>query len=194
MNTNYFDQFPTFPERQDSSSDQLYDLAMIAYRAGLDDAGDAINQAFHPVTSNKNTNHGYFNKFPIMVHREDSVYDQLLDLVTIGNRAGLKDAASALTRLLKTSDYCTTKDDALSKKLEMLVVNADSIGINDTVFAIRELFNANGHTEVKYGCHCDLEEGMEPDECVIDDANYHLCIYANADMVKEQCEYWQQIK
>lgn len=42
----------------------------------------------------------------------------------------------------------------------------------------------------KYGCHCDLEDGMEPDGCVIDTDERHHCIYATHIDVKEQCKYW----
>lgn len=41
-----------------------------------------------------------------------------------------------------------------------------------------------------YGCHCDLEEGMEPDGCVIDINERHNCIHAAHIDVKEQCKYW----
>lgn len=45
-----------------------------------------------------------------------------------------------------------------------------------------------------YGCHCDLEEGMEPDGCVIDDNKRYSCTYAEDHItVKEECEYWQVI-
>lgn len=45
----------------------------------------------------------------------------------------------------------------------------------------------------KYGCHCDIEEGVEPDECVIDMGTPHHCIYAKRIQAKEQCEYWRVI-
>lgn len=44
-----------------------------------------------------------------------------------------------------------------------------------------------------YGCHCDLDDGMEPDGCVIDSGERHNCIYAKDISVKEQCEYWRVI-
>lgn len=44
-----------------------------------------------------------------------------------------------------------------------------------------------------YGCHCDLEEGMEPDGCVIDSNERHDCLYAAHIEVKEQCKYWKII-
>lgn len=44
-----------------------------------------------------------------------------------------------------------------------------------------------------YGCHCDLEEGMEPDGCVIDSGERHNCVYAKDISAKEQCEYWRVI-
>lgn len=42
----------------------------------------------------------------------------------------------------------------------------------------------------KYGCHCDLDDGMEPDVCVIDTNERHNCVYATRIDVKEQCKYW----
>lgn len=43
----------------------------------------------------------------------------------------------------------------------------------------------------KYGCHCDLEEDMEPDECVIDIGERLNCVHAKDIEAKEQCEYWR---
>jgi hypothetical protein len=44
---------------------------------------------------------------------------------------------------------------------------------------------------IRYGCHCDLEQGMQPDGCVIDDGTLSLCHYAKPGMRKEQCQYWR---
>lgn len=88
---------------------------------------------------------------PVWPQRQDSVSDQLADLVTIANRLGFYDAADALVQICKNLP------------------------------------------EIKYGCHCDLEPHMEPDECVIDEGRYHDCIYAKKGMRKEQCEYWKII-
>ena len=49
--------------------------------------------------------------------------------------------------------------------------------------------------KTKYGCHCDIEsmpEDFEPDFCVIDTGEYHLCIYAKPGKQKEDCEYWRE--
>lgn len=43
----------------------------------------------------------------------------------------------------------------------------------------------------RYGCHCDLEPGMAPDGCVIDEGRPQDCIYAKPGMKKEQCKYWK---
>ena len=42
----------------------------------------------------------------------------------------------------------------------------------------------------KFGCHCDLDPGMEPDGCVIDTNEHQLCVYANKGMKREDCKYW----
>lgn len=50
----------------------------------------------------------------------------------------------------------------------------------------------------KFGCHCDLEPGQKPDECVLDFMNSSECVYAEIlvknGKSKEQCEYWKPIK
>ena len=47
---------------------------------------------------------------------------------------------------------------------------------------------------VKYGCHCDLEPGMEPDGCVLDYNAPQDCVYAGGISRREECKYWQPIK
>lgn len=46
----------------------------------------------------------------------------------------------------------------------------------------------------KYGCHCDLEEGMEPDGCVLDYGKPDECVYARLRGSKDKCEYWKPIQ
>ena len=53
---------------------------------------------------------------------------------------------------------------------------------------------------VKYGCHCEIEamdDGFEPDACVIDGGNINDCIYAvklqREGKGKLDCEYWKPI-
>ena len=47
--------------------------------------------------------------------------------------------------------------------------------------------------ERKFGCHCDLDPGMEPDACVLDEGRPDDCIYAARLKRKEDCEYWREI-
>ena len=97
------------------------------------------------------------------------------------------------------------------KELDSLV---DQSGYEDTMvitarMAARETFcylgemlgmaadrlEAKSNPEVKYGCHCELEEGMHPDGCVIDDGRPQDCFYAQTKYKrKEDCEHWQPIK
>lgn len=46
---------------------------------------------------------------------------------------------------------------------------------------------------VRYGCHCDLDPDQEPDACVIDSGEPHLCVHAEGLACKEQCPYWRPI-
>lgn len=49
----------------------------------------------------------------------------------------------------------------------------------------------------RYGCHCDLEDGMEPDGCVLDEGRPQDCVYAGIlerdGRTKEHCRYWKPV-
>ena len=51
---------------------------------------------------------------------------------------------------------------------------------------------------VPHGCHVDLDNGMKPDGCVLDDGRPENCIYAKRLLRegkdKTACEYWQPIE
>jgi hypothetical protein len=50
---------------------------------------------------------------------------------------------------------------------------------------------------VTHGCHCDIEQGFEPDGCVLDEGNPNDCVYAmqilRKGQEKEACSYWRPI-
>ncbi len=46
---------------------------------------------------------------------------------------------------------------------------------------------------LKWGCHCDLEEHQEPDECVITSGRLGHCIFAKEGMIPNDCKYWNPI-
>jgi hypothetical protein len=52
---------------------------------------------------------------------------------------------------------------------------------------------------IKFGCHCDLEPGMEPDNCVFENGDIEDCVYA-MDLQKKgkgnpsDCEFWKTIE
>lgn len=58
---------------------------------------------------------------------------------------------------------------------------------------VRKAFDALGST-AKWGCHCDLEDGQEPDGCVLDDGRPQDCVYAGrTGATKAECQYWQPV-
>jgi hypothetical protein len=66
------------------------------------------------------------------------------------------------------------------------------------VLQIEEALRAALAEPVPHGCHVDLEEGMDPDGCVLDEGRPSKCIYARS-LVREgkgktDCEYWQPIE
>lgn len=58
--------------------------------------------------------------------------------------------------------------------------------------AVRTAFDELG-TQVAYGCHCDLEPGMEPDGCVLDSGRPQDCIHARSGMSKAEYQYWRPV-
>lgn len=79
--------------------------------------------------------------------------------------------------------------EPLSNQLGFLVQVAYRLGLHDAADAIKHL--ESRIDEVQYGCHVNIEPGIEPDGCVIDEGRLHDCIYAKEGMRKEQCEYWR---
>lgn len=47
---------------------------------------------------------------------------------------------------------------------------------------------------IRYGCHLELEEGMEPDGCVKDCGDEGGCIYARRHRSREACKYWMPVE
>jgi hypothetical protein len=85
------------------------------------------------------------------------------------------------------------RQDSLSDQFADLRMVANRLGFYDAADAIGQLFDTSRIFEVKYGCHCDLEEGQEPDGCVIDEGRIGDCIHARENMRKEQCKYWRVV-
>ena len=94
-------------------------------------------------------NQKQLDKIPAFPKRQDSVSDQMADLKMVANRLGMHDAADAINQLMP--------------KLP----------------------------ELKYGCHCDIYDGEEPDGCVIDTGEFGNCTLAERGGRKEQCEQWR---
>ena len=85
------------------------------------------------------------------------------------------------------------RQDSVLEQLADLRLVANKLGMYDAADAISQLFETKGLESLLYGCHCDLDPGMEPDECVIESGDLNNCIHAKKGMRKEQCEYWRII-
>ena len=79
--------------------------------------------------------------------------------------------------------------DSVSEQLAHLIQVANRLGLYDAADAVKQM--ASNLEELAYGCHVDLEQGADPDGCVIDTGDLHYCVYAKEGMKKEQCEYWR---
>lgn len=73
-----------------------------------------------------------------------------------------------------------------------LLVQIDTF-YQDLPEPVRKAFDALGST-TKWGCHCDLEEGQDPDGCVLDVGRPQDCCYARSAGAKQKCQYWQPVQ
>ena len=81
--------------------------------------------------------------------------------------------------------------DSLAIQMANLVLVANRLGLYDAADAVKQM--ATKLDQVKYGCHVDLYDVEQPDDCVIDSGRHNDCIYAKEGMRKEQCEYWRVV-
>jgi hypothetical protein len=81
--------------------------------------------------------------------------------------------------------------DPLARQVADLILIANRLGLYDAANAVKQM--AGTLDSVKYGCHVDLEQGEQPDGCVIDEGRPQDCIYAKEGMRKEQCSYWRVV-
>lgn len=105
--------------------------------------------------------------------------------------SGAGEAGANFTDLLGAIPNLPQRQDSLSDQLSDLRAIANRLGMYDAADAIGRIFGSL--ESVKYGCHCDLEDGQQPDGCVIDDGLLRDCVHAKPNMRKEQCEYWRVI-
>lgn len=101
-----------------------------------------------------------------------------------------------LKEILSTLPALPQRQDSSGAQLEELEAIARHLGMLDAAEVIRNLLEANrsGTGELRMGCHCDIEnmqEGFEPDECVVDEGRLDRCIHAREGMRKEDCQYWR---
>ena len=85
------------------------------------------------------------------------------------------------------------RQDSLTDQLNDLHRVANRLGMYDAADWLRQQATL-GPPSIRHGCHCDLDEGAEPDGCVIDEGLHEHCVHARVGMRKEQCEHWQPIR
>lgn len=91
--------------------------------------------------------------------------------------------------LIEVADALIDYIDAIPKEIDF---QAAMPGI-DRDWAELIVSEAKEKLKERWGCHCDLCDGEEPDECVIDIDRRNDCVYAQRGIKKEECEYWRKI-
>lgn len=81
------------------------------------------------------------------------------------------------------------RQDSLAEQLDDLRAVANRLGLYDAADALLAIYGKLD--TLRYGCHCDLEPGAQPDGCVIEEGGH--CTYAKPGRRKEQCQYWKII-
>lgn len=126
--------------------------------------------------------------------------DDLLDLVLSLIAEACKGAVAERDLILRVANDAARSLEAISTKAgkfgERLETITEVRGFaNSSAAAARSDIKSalSAMASVKFGCHCDLEPGMKPDGCLIDENRRDDCIYARRVERKEQCEYWQPV-
>lgn len=68
--------------------------------------------------------------------------------------------------------------------------------VEPAITALRIALEQQAQAQPVYRCHIDLEEGMEPDDCVLDSGRRDDCVYArlHGDRAREHCGEWKPIQ
>lgn len=86
----------------------------------------------------------------------------------------------------------------VEQALEALELVTDLTNHDDEIYEAITALRAALAQPVPHGCHVDLDPGMKPDGCVLDENRPENCIYARRlsreGKDKTACEYWQPIE
>lgn len=87
------------------------------------------------------------------------------------------------------------RQDSAVNQLQDLVRVATRLGMYDAANSINKAFELGKFDNIRYGCHCDIENTVsgQPDDCVLNNGDIEDCIYAKQGMRPEQCEYWRPV-
>lgn len=68
--------------------------------------------------------------------------------------------------------------------------------VEPAITALRIALEQQAQAQPVYRCHVDLEDGMEPDDCVLDSGRRDDCFYArlHGDRAREHCGEWKPIQ
>lgn len=88
------------------------------------------------------------------------------------------------------SEQLKAAREGITYAMDLLIKGDDQSALN----ILRRTWKVIKPISEKYGCHIDLEENMEPDNCVIDSGDFDDCVHARKGMKKEDCKYWKKIE
>lgn len=96
---------------------------------------------------------------------------------------------------LKVIPQQPQRQDSVTDQLRDLQHVANRLGMYDAADAIKGLLVGTQvkTAKIKCGCHIELDEGMVPDDCVINMRMRHLCSKALYIGKPEDCEHWHPI-
>lgn len=151
---------------------------------------------------------GYINRLLRELRRVNDTHEtqqQILNglVEMLGVAEGDVDGLVGEVERLKEQHFTDLCNSADVKRLVSVVAYPDNYADqNFSEMAKRVLAKMEQNIKAlatKYGCHCDLEVGMEPDDCVIDSGQINDCVHAqigireNSNFRREDCKYWQPI-
>lgn len=94
-------------------------------------------------------------------------------------------------KVIENAISIRNEEESIFHQMVTLRDIAKKNGLTNAANLITSMYDMKDRYE--YGCHCDLEDGMEPDKCVIDISVRTDCLFAQKIEKKENCPYWRVI-
>lgn len=125
-----------------------------------------------------------------------AVVDELREMLGVKEGESLKEAVKALSASAEQSEPIAHLWMHEATGHTRVVMNDEVWTASNAWFCVGPIVLAapiKKEQDLAYGCHCDLEPGMQPDGCVLDEGSPDDCVKARGITKREQCDEWRPV-